>query len=86
MGQITRVQELVAAPAPPTGEEIINAFWCACHGSQRPTAAYLLDHGADLNWIGHDNVTPLDAAARSDAHHLVDWLQARGAKTAARLR
>jgi ankyrin repeat protein len=83
---MTRVQELVAAPAPPAAEEITNAFWCACHGGQRATAEYLLDQGADISWIGHDNLTPLDVAARSDAHHLVDGLQARGAKTAAQLR
>jgi hypothetical protein len=29
---------------------------------------------------------PLDAAARSDAHHLADWLEARGGKSAAQLR
>jgi uncharacterized protein len=86
VGRMTRVQELVAVPAPPTADEITNAFWCACHGGQRATAEYLLDQGADISWIGHDNLTPLDAAARSDAHHLVDWLQARGAKTATELR
>jgi uncharacterized protein len=43
LGQIARVQELVATPAPPTAEEITNALWCACHGGQRTTAAYLLD-------------------------------------------
>ena len=69
LGQMTRVHELVAAPSRPTAEEITNAFWCACHGGQRATAEYLLDHGADINWIGHDDLTPLDAAARSDAHH-----------------
>jgi ankyrin repeat protein len=46
--------------------------WCACHGGQRETAEYLLDQGADINWIGHDKLTPVDAAGRSDAHHLAD--------------
>ena len=78
------MQELVAAPTPPTADdEITNAFWCACHGGQRETAEYLLDQGADINWIGHDNLTPLDAATRSDAHDLVEWLQARGARPGA---
>ena len=82
LGQATRVQELVAAPAPPTAEEITNAFWCACHGGQRETAEYLFDQGADINWIGHDNLTPRDAAIRSDAHDLIEWLQDRGARRA----
>jgi hypothetical protein len=58
LGQIRRVEERVAAPARPTVDEITNPFWCTCHGGQRQTAEYLLDHGADINWIGHDNLTP----------------------------
>src|SRR5918992_1437509 len=83
LGQIRRVEQLVAAPVGPTAEEITNAFWCACHGGQRQTAEYLLDRGADINWIGHDNLTPSEAAARSDAHDVVGWLQARGARSGA---
>ena len=86
MGLMPRVLELATAAAQPTHEEITNAFWCACHGGQRQTAEYLLDRGADINWIGHDDLTPIDAAARSDAHNLVDWLQTRGAMPAAQLR
>ncbi|MGH2780326.1 MAG: ankyrin repeat domain-containing protein, partial [Thermoleophilaceae bacterium] len=83
LGQIRRVEQLVAAPIGPTAEEITNAFWCACHGGQRQTAEYLLDQGADINWIGHDNLTPIEAAVRSDAYHVVVWLQARGARSVA---
>ena len=83
LGQIRRLEQLVAAAVGPTAEEITNAFWCACHGGQRQTAEYLLDQGADLNWIGHDNLTPIEAAARSDAHDVVVWLQARGARSGA---
>jgi uncharacterized protein len=86
MGLMPRVLELATAAAQPTPEEITNAFWCACHGGQHETAEYLLDHGADINWIGHDDLTPLDAAARSGAHDLVRWLQSRGARPAAQLR
>jgi ankyrin repeat protein len=86
LGQVTRVQQLVEAPARPASEEIDNAFWCACHGGQHDTAEYLLDHGADINWIGHDDLTPIDAATRSEAHDVVEWLRVRGAKPAAELR
>jgi len=85
LGEIRRVQQLVDAAVRPAPEEITNAFWCACHGGQRETAEYLLDQGADINRIGHDGLTPIDAAARSESHELVEWLQARGAEPAAQL-
>jgi hypothetical protein len=66
--------------APP--DEITHAFWCACHGGQRQSAEYLLARGADLNWIGYDGLTPIDAARRSEAGTLVEWLAGRGAKPA----
>jgi uncharacterized protein len=62
-----------------SAEEITNAFWCACHGGQRETAELLLERGADVNWVGHDGLTPLDAALRSDADELAGWLRSRGA-------
>ena len=71
--------------AGPTPEEITQAFWCACHGGERSTAEYLLDRGADVNWIGYDELTPLDAASRSGADALVEWLRSQGAKSAREL-
>jgi ankyrin repeat protein len=65
--------------AQPTKEELDNAFWCACHGDQRETAEYLLEQGASLNWLGHDGLTPLQAALRSGAEDLATWLRSRGA-------
>ena len=69
---------------PPAAEHITNAFWHACRGGQREVAEYLLDRGADLNWIGHDSKTPLDAAHESGAGDLVQWLLANGARRAVR--
>jgi hypothetical protein len=45
-------------------------------------AERLLERGADRDWIGYDRLTSLDAALRSDAHELADWLRARGARSA----
>ena len=73
LGLMARVSEHFSG-APPTAEEITSAFWCACHGGQRESAEYLLAHGADRNWIGYDGLTPIDAARRSGAHDLVEWL------------
>jgi uncharacterized protein len=82
LGLGDRLERLLEADPPPARDEITNAFWCACHGGQRVTAERLLERGADINWIGHDRLTPLDAALRSDAHDLVDWLRSRGAHQA----
>jgi ankyrin repeat protein len=57
-----------------------RAFWGACHGGRRQCAEYLLDRGADLNWIPPwENLTPLDAAEREGADELARWLRERGA-------
>jgi hypothetical protein len=48
-------------------------------------ARRLVERGADLDWIGYDRLTAIDAARRSGAHELVDWLRQRGARSAAEL-
>jgi uncharacterized protein len=82
LGLMVRLKECFGVVPPPRGDEITNAFWCACHGGQRATAEYLLERGADLNWVGHDGHSPLDAANRSGAAEVVQWLRSRGAKSA----
>ncbi|MES1213559.1 MAG: ankyrin repeat domain-containing protein [Singulisphaera sp.] len=82
LGLLDRVKASCQSGTTPAREEITNAFWCACHGGVRVTAEYLLSQGADLNWIGHDQLTPLDTARRSGAGDLVEWLVASGARSA----
>ena len=82
LGLLDRVEAIVTAEPDLTSEKIIGDFWGACHGGQATTAEYLLAHGADLNWIGWDDLTPLDAAERSGATDLAQWLRARGARSA----
>ena len=79
---MVRVEERFGLVPPPTVDEITNAFWCACHGGQRAMAEYLLKRGADLNWVGYDGLSPLDAANRSGAAEVVVWLRSQGAKSA----
>jgi len=79
LGLMDRVAAHFESEAP-VPAEITNAFWCACHGGQMETARYLLERGADLNWVGHDGLTPLDAGVRSGASALVEWLHGRGAQ------
>jgi hypothetical protein len=82
LGLMDRVESYLAATPPPPADEITKAFWLACHGGQLAAAEYLLARGADLNWIGYDNLTPLDTARRSEAADVVAWLESMGAKSA----
>jgi ankyrin repeat protein len=86
LGLMARIEEYFASPPAPTRDEVTNAFWSACHGGQPGPAQYLLARGADLNWIGYDRLTPIDAASRSGAAELVDWLRSHGAKSATEMR
>ncbi|MGW7316973.1 ankyrin repeat domain-containing protein [Streptomyces sp. NPDC054865] len=84
LGLLDRVTALLAAcPARPA--DIASAFWGACHGGQLSTARYLLSQGADINWIGHDDLTPFDVALTSGDTSLTDWLRTRGAVTRAEI-
>jgi hypothetical protein len=86
LGLLDRLQEYFADGSRPEPGEVNGALWGACHGAQQQCAAYLLDHGADLNWIPDwENLTPVDAATRSGATELAGWLRERGARTAAEL-
>jgi ankyrin repeat protein len=82
LGLMTRVEEAFAGESQPKQLEITNAFWSACHGGQQAVARYLLDRGADVNWIGYDGLTPLDAATRNRAGELAQWLRDQGARSA----
>ncbi|HKW98868.1 MAG TPA: ankyrin repeat domain-containing protein [Bryobacteraceae bacterium] len=86
LGLMNQVEEFFARDPAPTQDEITNAFWCACHGGQQPAAEYLAARGANLNWIGYDEHTALDAADRSGAQALAEWLRSVGAKPAKELK
>jgi uncharacterized protein len=82
LGLMERVTDHFASRVTPRPDDITNAFWCACHGGQREAAEYLLARGAEINWVGYDNLSPLDAANRSDEKELAEWLTSHGAKSA----
>jgi uncharacterized protein len=81
LGLADRVGDHLAGDEPPSTDAITEAFWGACHGGQQAMAEQLLAHGADIDWIGWDGLTPLDAARRSEATDVADWLT-RGARSA----
>ena len=80
LGLVDRVAAELAGD--PSREEITNAFWNACRGGQLQIARMLLARGADLNWIGYEHKTPLDAARENGVADLIEWLRAQGAKSA----
>jgi ankyrin repeat protein len=83
LGLLDRIEPLFQSANPPTVDEATHLFWAACHGGQRATAEYLLERGADLDWVSSwDSTTPLDAARRSEASDVVEWLLALGAQSA----
>jgi hypothetical protein len=86
LGLMDRVSPHFAGGAAPSAEDVTNAFWCACHGGQREAAEYLLARGADRNWIGYGEQTPLDVARGKEAHELANWLVTQGCKSAADVR
>jgi uncharacterized protein len=62
-------------------DALSTAFWYAAHGGSRETAEYLLERGADRDWVAPwDGLTPLDAAARNGFDELAQWLRERGAR------
>ena len=50
LGLLDRLEAFFAGAAP-TADEVNRAFWGACHGGQRACAEYLLDRGADIDWV-----------------------------------
>ena len=85
LGLLDRVREYCSTEPPPPLEQVTNAFWNACRGGQQATAEYLLDRGAEPNWVGHDHKTPFDVAQESRDDDLSQWLRAQGGRPAAEL-
>ena len=81
LGLVDRVRALSDSETL-TPRDLTNALWHACRGGQQQTAEFLLERGADVNWVGYDRKTPLDVARESGNATLVQWLEARGARRA----
>jgi ankyrin repeat protein len=86
LGLLDQVETVFAEGPIPDADVITQSFWNACHGGQLHTAEYLLKRGADINWIGWDDQTPLDLVDEATQPELAAWLRARGAKHADELR
>jgi uncharacterized protein len=83
LGMLGRLEAILGGDPP--ADEVSQAFWHACTGSQRRAAECLLTRGADLNWEpDYAQGTPLDAASghttRQD--NVISWLRELGARSA----
>ncbi|MGH8926188.1 MAG: ankyrin repeat domain-containing protein [Acidimicrobiia bacterium] len=82
LGLVDRLEAAFAALPHPDQDDVTKAFWSACHGGQREAAEFLLEQGADINWVGWDGLTPLEMARRSGMSRLVGWLSTVGGRSA----
>jgi len=81
LGLSARLVELLDAAPAPTGAAVNQAFWHACQGGQRRTAALLLARGADPAWVpayGRGSAVEIAGEADSRRGPLVDWLRGLG--------
>ncbi|ART77052.1 hypothetical protein B4U37_13780 [Sutcliffiella horikoshii] len=83
LGMLDEVKAYYEGDQCPSAFETTQAFWLACYGGHLMAAEYLFSQGADLNWIGYDHLTPLDAAVRNNTDvKLIEWLRNNGAHSA----
>lgn len=60
-----------------TAIDVTNACWNACRAGQMDATRLLVAAGADLDWVGHDDLTPRAAAMASGNDELIGWLRSR---------
>jgi ankyrin repeat protein len=85
LGLMDRVTAHFTDGGQPDAEEITHGLWSSCHGGQRESAQFFLERGGDINWVGYDDLTPLDAALRTGADDLAAWLRSQGARSTVEL-
>ncbi len=76
MGEADALAAIIDETAPGSGE-LANACWHACRAGRLDTAQQLVALGADLDWLGHDELTSRQAGLASGAEDLVAWLTDR---------
>lgn len=71
LGLLTQVREMSDVDT----EERSTALWNACRAGQLAVAQYLVERGADLNWVAPwSGETPLSAARHEHRDEIVAWL------------
>ena len=82
LGLLDCVEDCFSSDPDGSTQDATGALWGACHGGHHDVARYLVEHGADVNWVGWDHLTPLDVAERAEAGDVVEWLRGLGARSA----
>jgi len=80
LGETAEVHHLLDT-VPNTDQDITNACWHACRAGQLETVQALVARGADLDWLGYDDLTSRQAGVASGNASLTAWLgieQGRG--------
>lgn len=85
LGLVERLADELAVTPAPSSHDLTTALWGAAHGGQLTTTTMLVERGADVNWVGWDDLTPLDVAERAGAADVAAWLGERGARRAAEI-
>jgi ankyrin repeat protein len=80
LGLLNRLAACFEQEPKPAIDQVTAALWHACRGGQLEAAQYLAGRGANLNWVGWDQIAPLDGAQRSGNQDLIAWLKNEGAK------
>lgn len=57
-----------------SADEITNACWHACRGGHLAAVQLLVAQGANIDWLGYDELTSRKAGVQSDSEALVAWL------------
>ncbi len=59
----------------PSSQEVTNALWHCSNGGHRDVAKVLVAHGGDPNWVGWEDLTPIEVAERAGHRALAEWLR-----------
>ncbi|MEZ5412229.1 MAG: hypothetical protein R2761_29625 [Acidimicrobiales bacterium] len=74
LGEIDRLEQLLAAEPGPGPDEVTNAAWHACRAGQLRAAQILAARGADLDRTLYDDASARQAGLLSGQPDLVTWL------------
>jgi hypothetical protein len=80
LGEREALSDLLDAASP---QDITNSCWHACRAGQLDAVEMLVERGADLGWLGYDELTSRDAGLASGNDDLVAWLRTADSGTAA---
>lgn len=81
LGLMDRIRPRFESEQSPTSGSITYSFWNACCAGQLQAAQFLLEKGADLNWVPEwCDESPLDGAVKSGNPDLITWLVSLDAK------